>query len=121
MRLLSPLVSYVLKLANEEVVTYLLALPPPHNLGAPHQPDQDRRNTLEPDLRTFCRSCGLRSPRSLFATLKEPSSSSLARPKYPQKSPDKNVKGCLIGGGPPHLYPLVPGTSPNDGFLALIC
>jgi hypothetical protein len=56
-RLLSPLISSVLKLANEEAVTYLLALLPPHNLGAPHQPHQDRQSTLEPDLRTFCGSC----------------------------------------------------------------
>ena len=46
------LVSYMLKFADEETVTYLLALLPPHILGAPHQPRQDRQSTLEPDSRT---------------------------------------------------------------------
>jgi hypothetical protein len=56
------LVSYMLKFANEEAATYLLALLP-HILGVPHQPRQDRISTLGPESRTFCRNCTLRSPR----------------------------------------------------------
>jgi hypothetical protein len=104
----------MLKFANEEAATYLLALLP-HILGAPHQPRQDRQSTLEPDLRTFLQKlCITFSSPSSYLRLSKSSftpGSSLARPMYLQKSPDQNAKRCLVGDGSAYLYPLVPGTS----------